>query len=95
MTAPYFVGHVNRNSMKTTIGNLVVELTQNPNAGTAWSVRVYRKMLFFKRRVSSDWFLDEDQARQFAENVVEELRQNSTLEKLRGRNPGWTFRRPA
>ena len=58
--------------MKTTVGrNLIVELDQVPERGTPWQVRVYKKILGFKRSISNDWFLDE--ARQ------EPIQRNSSL----------------
>jgi len=43
-----------------------VTVEQTPDAGSVWLVRLYRKRLLWKRLVSSDWFLDPDQARKFA-----------------------------
>jgi hypothetical protein len=49
--------------------------------------------LLFKRLVSSDWFLDGDQAQLFARQLTTELEGGSDL--IRNRKPGWTLRRPA
>ncbi len=60
----------------------------------SWTVRVYRKTLFCRRRVSSDWFLDERQAKQFAEKLALELSEEANLTNILQRQPGWTLHRP-
>ncbi len=62
--------------------------------GSPWTVRVYKRILFWKKLISSDWFLNEKQARQFAEQVAEEMGDHVTVELLKHRTPGWTFHRP-
>ncbi len=80
--------------MKISAGDpYVIEVEQADKLGSAWTVRVYRKVLFFKRRVSSDWFLDEDQAVQYARDAAQEIRTGSRL--LEERKPGWRLRQPA
>jgi hypothetical protein len=78
--------------MHRTVGNYDVELKQIAGVGTPWIVRVYKKMMFFRRRVSSDWFLDEQQATTFAEEIVRELGRNSSG-TIKDRKPGWTLHR--
>ncbi|MER3523837.1 MAG: hypothetical protein C4326_07150 [Ignavibacteria bacterium] len=68
-----------------------VVLDQPEGIGTAWVVRVYKKGLLFKKLISSDWFLDEDQARQFAESVVQSLQNGTDINALKNRKPGWTM----
>lgn len=78
--------------MKTTVGrNLIVELDQVPERGTPWQVRVYKKVLGFKRSISNDWFLDEVQARTYSEELISELKSNAPTSTLRQRKPGWTL----
>jgi len=80
-------------SMKyRTANNHIVELEQVPGAGSPWMVRVYKRILMFKKRVSSDWFLDEGQARKFAEELARELSDHST-KGIEERKPGWTLHR--
>jgi hypothetical protein len=76
-----------------TAGKYNVVLEQIPRAGTPWMVRVYRKVLFFKKRVSSDWFLTEAQARLFAEQLATDLAENDGVERLKARQPGWVLHR--
>ncbi len=66
-----------------------VELEQPEGVGTAWVVRVYRKGFPFRKNISSDWFLDEGQARQFAERVARELSNGRPAAALKSRRPGW------
>jgi hypothetical protein len=76
--------------------NLTIELKQAAEKGTPWQVLVFRKFLGLKRRVSCDWFLNEAQAKTFAEQLAKDLRPNGdTMNLLKKRNPGWTFRRPS
>ena len=74
--------------------NLLIEVSQIPGAGSPWLVRVYRKVLFFKKLISSDWFLDEGQARKFAEQLTHDLSNKGSLTELKQRSPGWTLHRP-
>jgi len=71
----------------------VVELTQVPHTGTPWIVRVYKKKILFKKLISSDWFLNEEQAKQFAEQLRRELGESGTSTLIKERTPGWTLRR--
>jgi hypothetical protein len=50
-----------------------VEITAPRGLGAGQIVRTYRKLLFFRRRVSSDWFLDQAQAERFARRVAADL----------------------
>ena len=78
--------------MRTTVGNnLIIELGQTRAIGFPWLVRVYKKVLGIKRRVSSDWFLDEEQARNYMEQLVADLRSNASTGTLKDRKPGWTL----
>lgn len=62
--------------------------------GTTWIVRVFRKIFIFRKRVSSDWFLDGAQAERYASQVREELAQGKGIPLLKRRKPGWVLRRP-
>jgi hypothetical protein len=75
--------------------NMTVELSKSDHGGSAWLVRVYRKGFFRKKLVISDWFLNEQQARRFAEQLTSELGSPSALKNLRSRPPGWTLHRPS
>jgi hypothetical protein len=80
--------------MITTINSsLMVEVVQLPERGSTLEVRVYKKVLGFKKRVSSDWFLNEQQARTYAAELVKNLASDSSLEFIRKRKPGWTLHR--
>lgn len=70
-----------------------VRVHQVRGNGSAWIVRTYRKGLICRRRVSSDWFLDRQQAETFAAQLRDELARGSAL--IKERKPGWTLRRPA
>jgi hypothetical protein len=79
----------------TTIHKLMVEVVQLPERGSTWEVRVYKRVFGFKKRVSSDWFLNEHQARTFAAELIKNLTSDSSMELVRKRKPGWTLHRPA
>jgi hypothetical protein len=72
-----------------------VELTKSDHGGSTWLVRVYRKGFFGKKLVSSDWFLDEQQARRFAGEISRELGSPAVIDRVRSRPPGWTLHRPS
>lgn len=74
--------------------NLIVRLEQPEGTGTAWVVRVYRRGFPFRKLISSDWFLDEQQARRFAEQLAEALKNGADPEALRHRKPGWMVLEP-
>lgn len=74
--------------------NLQVEYLRIREAGSPWIVRVYRKSIFGRRLLTSDWFLDAEQAKRFAETLAADLRAGATLDAVRSRAPGWTLHRP-
>jgi hypothetical protein len=74
--------------------NYYVEVAQTNRTGSVWTVRLYKKLLFFKRRVSSDWFLNEEQAKRFGEQLAAELRNEGSPETIQARKPGWTLHQP-
>jgi hypothetical protein len=74
--------------------NYYVEVLQTNRAGSVWTVRLFKKLLFFKRRLSSDWFLDEEQAKRFGEQLGAELRNGGSPETIKARKPGWTLHQP-
>ncbi|HCV43236.1 MAG TPA: hypothetical protein DGH68_07105 [Bacteroidetes bacterium] len=81
--------------MKKQIGNkILIELNQSPARGTPWRVSVYKKVLGFRRRISSDWFLNEHQATKFVDQIAKELGSDSSTHNLKQRKPGWTLHRP-
>jgi hypothetical protein len=81
--------------LKTANGYSVV-LEQIKGLGAPWIVRSYRKVAFLRRRLSSDWFLNGDQARAFAEQLVQTLdNDKGSMGFIQHRKPGWTLRRPS
>jgi hypothetical protein len=81
--------------MKISAGNSYeIQLDQSDGLGGPWTVRLYRKVLFFKRRVSSDWFLDADQAKTFADQLAQGLSHHGSPDEVISRRPGWTLHRP-
>ncbi len=72
-----------------------VSLEQIAGLGSPWIVRLYKKGFLRDREVSSDWFLDGDQARKFAEQLSSELSRDGSSQNIASRNPGWTLHRPA
>ena len=70
-----------------------IEVKQIDQVGAPWLVRLYRKRLLLKSRISSAWFLNEEQAHRFATELAREL-QSGHDDNIRSRSPGWTLRRP-
>ena len=78
-----------------TNGNFIIKQGQSSEKGTPWRVLVYKKVLGFKKQVSSDWFLDEAQAKKFADQLERDLQTTGQPpDSLKDRQPGWTLRRP-
>jgi hypothetical protein len=68
----------------------IITLRQIEEIGSPWIVRVHRKRILGKKLISSDWFLNEDQARRFVKDLEKELSEDKRA-TLRSRKPGWTF----
>ncbi len=76
--------------------SFVIRLERIDSAGTPWIVRLMKKGFLFRRRISSDWFLDGDQAKKFAEQLSSDLtREGATVDFIRSRKPGWTLHQAA
>lgn len=71
-----------------------ITLQQTKYKSPAWIVRVHRKRLLFKRRISSDWFLDPIQAKQFAEQLAADLDDGTSIQQIKSRKPGWVLHQP-
>jgi hypothetical protein len=83
--------------MKTSLStnNHYIITTENIHGlGSTWIVRVHRKVFLFRRLISSDWFLDADQARIFADQIYQDLSGKGSSEHVKNRKPGWTLHRP-
>lgn len=74
--------------------NLYIAITQTGQGGSAWIVKLYKKGLIFKKVISSDWFLDGEQAKTFARKLASDLQNDGSLSPIRTRKPGWTLHRP-
>ncbi len=60
--------------MKFSVGTkYLIEVIAPRGLGAGQIVRVYRRLLFFRRRLSSDWFLDRGQAEHYARKVAKDL----------------------
>jgi hypothetical protein len=60
--------------MQIVVGHkYIIELTTPRGVGGGQIVRVYRKWMFFRKRMTSDWFLDREQAERFARKVAVDL----------------------
>jgi hypothetical protein len=71
----YLVKRTNpRNTMKTitiisSVRDCFIELTHDDSDPGLWIVRRWRKFLWFKKAISSDWFNDGRQALVFANEI--------------------------
>ena len=77
--------------MRNVVNNIIIDLDQVTERGTPWQVRVYKKVFGFKRPISDDWFLDEGQARAYAEELRKDLKSSASITALKERKPGWTL----
>lgn len=83
-----------RTTLRTANG-YSVDIEQVDGLGAPWIVRAYRKFSFLRRRISSDWFLNSEQARAFADELVRDLAaEQSSPSGIQHRKPGWTLHRP-
>ena len=86
-------------SMRTTFNTAngySVEIEQIEGLGASWIVRSYRKIFFLRRKLSSDWFLNGEQARVFANQLLRDLEtEQAAVTHIQNRKPGWTLHRPA
>ena len=69
-----------------------IEVTQVPEQGLNWVVRLYKPRLGFRRMIASDWFLSEDQARLYARQLADDI-SNGLDKNIISRKPGWTLHR--
>jgi hypothetical protein len=84
--------------MKTSLSTdsgYVITTEQIHGLGSTWIVRVHRKVFLFRRLISSDWFLDADQAQVFAGQLHRDLSGKGSSEHVKNRKPGWTLHRPS
>jgi hypothetical protein len=81
--------------MTTLVGSYVIETQQTRKQGSPWTVRLYKKSFLFRKTVSSDWFLNEQQAKGFADQLAKDLEQGKSVQDLKQRKPGWTLHRAA
>ncbi|MEO8167379.1 MAG: hypothetical protein ABI623_03970 [bacterium] len=80
--------------MEIPAGKYIVEVKMVKEQGNNWVVRLVRKILFFRKTVSSDWFLQEQQARTFANKLAEQMKSGSDTEGIKNRKPGWVLTAP-
>jgi hypothetical protein len=71
-----------------------VEVQQIQGGGHPFVVRVRRRGLLCRCPVSTDWFLNEQQAKEFAASAAEDLANGQSADTLRQRPPGWHLKRP-
>ncbi|HTR98690.1 MAG TPA: hypothetical protein VML00_03005 [Bacteroidota bacterium] len=76
------------------VNGYTIRVTHVESLGSPWVVRVYRRRFLFRTNVSSDWFLDREQALRFAEQAAAELGAGKGAVTLRSRKPGWTLDQP-
>jgi hypothetical protein len=70
-------------------GPFTVELGHVAAQGSTWVVTTWRKRLFGRKRISTDWFLEKPQAEEFARRLARELEAGATAGSLKKRKPGW------
>jgi len=71
-----------------------VDVRRIRGGGHPYIVRVYRNGLFCRCPLTNDWFLNEQQANEFAESAAAELSSGGDINTIRQRPPGWRFKRP-
>ena len=58
-----------KNVVVSNAGDCFIELIHRESDPATWIVKRWKKFLWFKKRVSSDWFNDEQQALAFANEM--------------------------
>ncbi|HTX99400.1 MAG TPA: hypothetical protein VMG09_05225 [Bacteroidota bacterium] len=71
-----------------------ITINQGKGLGSPWIVRIHKKAFLGRRVISSDWFLEQEQAERFAKDAARLLQDNREAPLLKDRLPGWTLRRP-
>ena len=69
-----------------------IELTQVAEQGMNWIVKLSRSRFGFRRILSTDWFLIEDQAVSYARQLADDIRNGSDKDVI-SRKPGLTLHR--
>ncbi len=72
--------------------NFLIEIDTVDGGGYPRVVRLYKKRFLHRRLISSDWFLDDQQARRFADDLAASLQNDSGLAAVRSRPPGWRLK---
>ncbi len=80
--------------MQIPAGKYTVEVNMVKEQGNNWVVRLVKQILFFKRILSTDWFLEEQQARIFAKKLAEQMKSGSDSAGIKNRKPGWVLAAP-
>ena len=66
----------NRWENRTIISNLrdcFIEVLHHESDPSVWIVRRWKKILWFKKRISSDWFISRQQAFAYANEIKQQL----------------------
>ena len=77
--------------MQIPAGSYTVELNMVKEQGNNWVVQLVKNIFFFKRILSTDWFLEEQQARTFAQKLAEQMKSGSDSTGIKNRKPGWVL----
>jgi hypothetical protein len=67
----------------STTRDYYIELTHHESDPGMWIVRHWKKFLWFRRRISSDWFNDERQARAFGVEIQQKQEKRSVLRETK------------
>jgi len=51
-------------------GNIQLQLIHRASDPAMWILNIYKKILFFKKKISSYWFTGKEEAEKFAEDYV-------------------------
>ncbi len=54
----------------TASGNIQLQLINRASDPAMWVLNIYKKILFFKRKITSYWFTGREEAEKFAEEYV-------------------------
>jgi len=61
------------------VADCFIELIHRDSDPTVWIVRRSKKNLWFRKQISSDWFIDGQQAMSFARKMKQDHDQNEGL----------------
>jgi hypothetical protein len=64
------------NIVVSTIRKSIIEVSHDDSDPGSWIVRRWKRVLWFRKRISSDWFISKEQAMEFAHEMKRTSEEN-------------------